>query len=109
MILERIHTSVNEADHLTKTLDRTLFYRHVDHIMGHIPPAYSPCAINITGGINIIQYDDTEKQELDIRPLAARAAKCEVQLDLWVHIVACTKAHVQSKYPHWIVGVLVGR
>jgi hypothetical protein len=105
MILERIHTSVNEADHLTKTLDRTLFYRHVDHIMGHIPPAYSPCAINIAGDLNIIQYDDMEKQELDIRPLAARAAKCEVQLDLWVHIVACTKAHVQSNlYPHWIVG-----
>jgi hypothetical protein len=20
-----------------------LFYRHIDHIMGHIPPPYSPC------------------------------------------------------------------
>jgi hypothetical protein len=26
VILERIHTAVNEADHLTKILDRTLFY-----------------------------------------------------------------------------------
>lgn len=26
IVLERIHTSVNEADHLTKLLDRTLFY-----------------------------------------------------------------------------------
>jgi hypothetical protein len=26
VILERIHTSVNEADHLTKTLDKKLFY-----------------------------------------------------------------------------------
>jgi hypothetical protein len=42
VILEQIHTSVNEADHLTKTLDKTLFYRHVDHLMGHVPPVYSP-------------------------------------------------------------------
>jgi hypothetical protein len=43
MISERIHTSINEADHFTKVLNRILFYRHIDHIMGHIPPPYSPC------------------------------------------------------------------
>eukprot|EP00804_Cyclotella_cryptica_P004345 CCRYP_017994-RA/>CCRYP_017994-RA protein AED:0.52 eAED:0.39 QI:0/-1/0/1/-1/0/1/0/124 len=37
MILEHIHTSINMADHMTKILDRTLFYPHVDYIMGHIP------------------------------------------------------------------------
>ena len=43
MLLERVHTAINIADHMTKILDRTLFYRHVDYIMGHIPPQYSPC------------------------------------------------------------------
>jgi hypothetical protein len=33
MRLERVHTSINEADHLTKLLDQTLFYRHVDYMM----------------------------------------------------------------------------
>ena len=41
MKLERIDTAVNDADHLTKLLERTLFYWHVDHIMDtyclHIP------------------------------------------------------------------------
>jgi hypothetical protein len=43
MILECINTEVNEADHFTKILDRSLFYRHTDHIMGRIPPPYSSC------------------------------------------------------------------
>jgi hypothetical protein len=48
IVLERIHTAINEADHFTKVLDRTLFYRHVDFIMGHVPPAYSPCYEKVT-------------------------------------------------------------
>jgi len=39
--LQRIDTSLNQADHCTKNLSRQLFYRHVDYIMGHVPPAYS--------------------------------------------------------------------
>jgi hypothetical protein len=30
ILLECIHTSINESDRLTKTLERRLFYRHVD-------------------------------------------------------------------------------
>ena len=30
------------ADHYTKQLTPTLFYRHIDYIMGHVPPSYSP-------------------------------------------------------------------
>jgi hypothetical protein len=32
VILEKIHTSVNESDHITKILDKTLFYRHIAHL-----------------------------------------------------------------------------
>eukprot|EP00804_Cyclotella_cryptica_P007473 CCRYP_020680-RA/>CCRYP_020680-RA protein AED:0.55 eAED:0.39 QI:0/-1/0/1/-1/0/1/0/107 len=37
MILERIHISINMADHMTKILDCILVYHRVDYIMGHVP------------------------------------------------------------------------
>jgi hypothetical protein len=40
--LERIDTSINIADHLTKPLSRILFHWHIDFLLGHIPPKYSP-------------------------------------------------------------------
>ncbi len=40
--LERIDTLLNMADHLTKQLGSTLFHRHIDHILGKVPPPYSP-------------------------------------------------------------------
>ena len=40
--LERVHTSINLADHFSKQLQSTLFSRHVDWILGHVPPKYSP-------------------------------------------------------------------
>eukprot|EP00970_Alexandrium_tamarense_P009540 scaffold1917_cov196-Alexandrium_tamarense.AAC.1 len=42
VVLERIHTSQNPADHCTKNLPQILFHRHVDNIMGHVPPPHSP-------------------------------------------------------------------
>lgn len=33
---------MNMADHFTKQLPPVLFSRHVDHILGHVPPPYSP-------------------------------------------------------------------
>ena len=40
--LERIDTSINIADHLTKALSRILFHRHTDFLLGHVLPKYSP-------------------------------------------------------------------
>ena len=42
MILERVPTSQNLSDHFTKNLPKILFHRHVDFIMGHVPPPHSP-------------------------------------------------------------------
>jgi hypothetical protein len=42
MILNRINTSINTADHLTKAFQPTLFHRHANYLLRHIPPAYSP-------------------------------------------------------------------
>jgi hypothetical protein len=41
IILERVNTTINEADHFTKLLSCTLFHRHIDYIIGHVPPEYS--------------------------------------------------------------------
>ena len=38
LILKCIDTTVNESDHFTKPLQRVLFHRHIDRIMGHMPP-----------------------------------------------------------------------
>ena len=52
------------ADHLTKALSRTLFHRHADYLLGHIPPRYSPVNETILANIDIrdvkiVQYVPT--------------------------------------------------
>jgi hypothetical protein len=49
MHLERIDTSINMADHFTKALNRALFHRHTDFLLGHVPPMYSPVYHAIVG------------------------------------------------------------
>jgi hypothetical protein len=39
--LKRIATQINLADIFTKLLGPTLFYRHLDYILGHVPPHYT--------------------------------------------------------------------
>jgi hypothetical protein len=48
-MLEQIDTSINLADHFTKSLQPALFHCHADFILGHIPPAYSPVYHSIIG------------------------------------------------------------
>ena len=42
IILKRVSTHQNMADHFTKGLSQILFYRHVDYIMGRVTPPHSP-------------------------------------------------------------------
>ena len=44
VVLEAVPTALNRSDTLTKSLGKTLFYRHLDHIMGHVPPQWSIAA-----------------------------------------------------------------
>ena len=41
MHLERVGTKLNMADMFTKSLPQLMFYRHVDYLLGHVPPKYS--------------------------------------------------------------------
>ncbi len=42
ILLNRIDTSINMSNHLTKSLQTVLFHRHADFLLGHIPPSYPP-------------------------------------------------------------------
>eukprot|EP00804_Cyclotella_cryptica_P029230 CCRYP_011656-RB/>CCRYP_011656-RB protein AED:0.71 eAED:0.44 QI:0/-1/0/1/-1/0/1/0/137 len=106
MILERIHTSINMADHMTKILDRTLFYRHVDYIMGHIPPLYSPCYTSYSKQHTPTMGQTTSIDDMCMTESAAAAAKCCVDTYPWTTITSCS-ALIQSTpscTSPWIVG-----
>jgi hypothetical protein len=94
MILDRIDTSINMADHLTKALQPTLFHRHADYLLRHIPPAYSPVYESIVGPLtnhtpDIDKFIPTSLTTL----LTARAARIyaplkeDLQHNPWVHIL----------------------
>ena len=81
LILERIDTSINPSDHLTKLLPRILFHRHADFLLGHVPPQYSPVyrqAITTYG--NFYKDIDSFVPESFTTPTTARAARINVPI-----------------------------
>jgi hypothetical protein len=51
MLLDRIDTSINMANNLTKALQPILFHRHADFLLGHVPPTYSPIYKSTVGSL----------------------------------------------------------
>ena len=49
MLLECINTKINMSDHFTKSLSCSLFHRHTDFLLGHIPPPCSPVHFYLLG------------------------------------------------------------
>ena len=41
LLLKRIGTNDNESDAMTKNVGRTLFYRHIEYMMGKVIPEYA--------------------------------------------------------------------
>jgi hypothetical protein len=81
MLLERIDTSINLADHFTKSLQPALFHRHADFIMGHIPPAYSPVYRSIIGSYaGNDNYLDKFVPSTFTTPITAAAARVHAPL-----------------------------
>ena len=90
IILERVDTTINKVDHFTKLLSSILFHRHIDYIMGHVPPEYSPAYERSTGQIGkptvkltpdsyttkdtlpVVIKDEPDEEFI---PVAARAAR----------------------------------
>ena len=98
--LERLDTAVNMADHLTKALSRTLFHRHADFLLGHIPPKYSVVHDTILNHAdnrddNIVQYVTTSFTT----PTTAKLSRIfkPTQQDYtghpWIHVVWWNEAY----------------
>ncbi len=94
LILERIDTNINLADPFTKTLQCASFHQHVDFILGHVPPRYSPLYSQLIG-----TYTD-QHSTIDeyvpsafTTPLCAAAARIHALIwedylgNPWVHIL----------------------
>jgi hypothetical protein len=87
VLLDRIDTSFNMSDHLTKALQPILFHHHGDFLLGHVPPMYLPVYTSTVGSIS------NHKVDLDLfvphsftTPLTAAAA--------------CVYAPIASDYVH---------
>jgi hypothetical protein len=95
ILMERIDTNINLANHLTKGLQRALFHRHANYLLGHIPPKYSPVSQSLIG-----TYTDTTVELDHIVPdsfttsTTARAARTHAPIhedyagNPW-HIILC--------------------
>ena len=74
--LERINTSINIADHITKSLPKILFHRHANFLLGHIPQKYSPVHSKTiaTCGNTYVDVDKFVSSTFTT-PITARAAR----------------------------------
>jgi hypothetical protein len=71
IVLECVDTTINEADHFTKLLSQFLFHGHINYIMGHVPPEYSPAYDQSTRQFNkplikIVPDSYTTKETLPV-------------------------------------------
>jgi hypothetical protein len=109
MLLDRIDTSINMADHLTKALQPSLFHRHADFLLGHIPPVYSPVYQSTIGHL----CTNTPNVDLFIpttftTPTTARAARTCAPLkedylgNPW-HSIICMDRTIQYSLSSFIV------
>ena len=84
LVHERVPTAKNMSDHFTKNLSKILFHRHVDFIMGHVPPPHSP----LFGQLLCLHPTPTPVPDLDHPPAAAAAKivaiyRCYANRDLF--------------------------
>jgi hypothetical protein len=94
LVLKRIDTSVNMADHFTKPLPRILFHRHRDFYMGFVPPTYSPKAGEVARIYSVHDKStSTDLTQQDVADLLGEeghniiAAKAARTVALWDVIV----------------------
>jgi hypothetical protein len=80
IVLKRIDTAINMADHYTKPLSRILFYRHNDYNMGRVPPTYSPKFLDC---LRVYSTSNKEKSTAH-KEYTARVAKTTAPWDIIV-------------------------
>jgi hypothetical protein len=94
LILNRIDTKIILVNPFTKALEHAAIHHHVDFILGHVPPRYSPVYSKSIG-----TYTDNHMDIADYvpgsftTPLCAAAARIHALLpeyylgNPWVHIL----------------------
>jgi hypothetical protein len=94
MLLERIDTSINMSDHMTKSLQTTLFHQHTDFVLGHAPPMYSLVYDSIIGTYTNHTVDiDHFVPPSFTTPTTAAAARIhapilsDYQHNPWLHVI----------------------
>ena len=79
--LERVDVSLNMVDHFTKQLGPILFNRHVDYLLGHVPPQYLACYKRVYNMLSVEKTTSTNAKTPRLpkyfaqHPAAAAAAK----------------------------------
>ncbi len=107
IILEQIDTSINLANHLTKTLSRILFHRHADYLLGHIPPKYSPVHRHAISTYSDKYKDDIGSYipEIFTAPITATAARIfaphidKIRGNPWLIISLLVRDYIWSLFP----------
>ena len=94
ILLDRIDTSINMSDHLTKPLPPLLFHRHADFLLGHIPPTYLPIYSSLVGLYSNHTVDiDRFTPHSFTTPLTAAAARIYAPIkedyaySPWLHVL----------------------
>jgi uncharacterized protein YdaL len=113
ILLSQVDTTLNMADHLTKKFGPTLFRRHLEYIMGHVPPQYSKHFKTILGTTSI-PTSTTSTPVLTSKPTLNQRANIAANLyRVWSQMIHhLTSPSSNSNYDQILnfVGVLyVGR
>jgi hypothetical protein len=94
LILDQIDTKINLANPFTKALERATFHRHVEFIIGRVPPWYSPIYSKSIGAYTDDLTDNANHVlESFMTLLCAAAARIYAPLpkdylgNPWVHIL----------------------
>jgi hypothetical protein len=109
--LERVDTSMNMADHFSKQLPPILFSRHVDHILGHVPPPYSPHYKLHAGNVPTMNYQVSSLSSVVTSPVGTDISPSRVNQHtlfsqwlpiVWHRIVSspCTDARTVGGYQY---------
>ncbi len=92
---------INEVDHFTKLFSRVLFHRHIDYIMGHVPPEYSPTHDCSIGQFNapVVKMIPDSYTIKDTLPVVIRDEPDDAYIPVTAR-AACIYPRLQRAYQH---------
>ena len=93
--LARVDTKLNLADHFTKQLGPLLFRRHVDYLLGHVPPQYSSQYQRMRRMLDKTKAEPNHTVRTPITPKPRRYAAAAAKMSAnWNMVTAHFRAHM---------------